>query len=136
MLNSGVCNWKWFSSDKYIRDNFTRTYYIFEYKKILFSYQRIKRNVLSKREVNYSPDEKFLLNFLYSYSYNNNSDIEESIECYCFGCNKKIVAKEIVEFDEDLHARCLYCGNRSILADSIDEVLSDYIVELMHRYWF
>lgn len=105
-------------------------------KRYFFSYQRIKRNVISKREVDYSPDEKFLLNYLYSYSYNNKSDIEESTECYCFGCNKKIVAKEIVEFDEDLHARCPYCGNRSILADSIDEVLSDYIVELMHRYWF
>lgn len=105
-------------------------------RRYLFPYERRKRIVLSKREVNYSPDEEFLLNYFYSYSYNNKRDIEESKECYCFGCNKKIIASEIEEFDEDLHARCPKCGNRSIIADSIDEVLTDYIIDLLHRYWY
>ena len=105
-------------------------------RRYFFTYERTKRNVLSKKEINYSLDEDFILNYLYSYSYNNKSDIDESNECYCFGCNKKIYAREIVEFDEDLHARCPKCGNRSIIADSIDEVITDYTIDLMHRYWY
>lgn len=105
-------------------------------RRYLFPYERRKRNVISKKEIGYSPDEEFLLNYLYSFSYNNRCDIEESKECYCFGCNKKINAAEIIEFDEELHARCPMCGNRSIIADSVDEVLGDYTIDLMHRYWF
>ena len=72
----------------------------------------------------------------YSYSYNNKSDIEESSECYCFGCNKMINTSEIKEYDENLHARCPKCGNKSIIADSIDEEITDYTIDLMHRYWY
>lgn len=102
-------------------------------KRFFFTYER---NIISKREISYSLDEEFLLNYLYSYSYNNKSDIEESNECYCFGCNKRIDVKEIEEYDENLHARCPKCGNRSIIADSIDEEITDYTIDLMHRYWY
>ena len=105
-------------------------------QRYFFTYKRKKRYIISKGEINYSLDEEFLLNYLYSYSYNNKSDIEESSECYCFGCNKMINSIEIKEFDESLHARCPKCGNRSIIADSIDEVITDYTIDLMHRYWF
>ena len=55
---------------------------------------------------------------------------------YCFGCNKMINTSEIKEYDEDLHARCPKCGNKSIIADSIDEEITDYTIDLMHRYWY
>ena len=96
--------------------------------------KRIKRTI-SNKDLDYSHDEEFLVNYLYSFSYNNKEDIYESNHCYCFYCNKKIESKDITKYDDNINALCPICNNKTIISENIDEV-NEETIDLMNKYWF
>lgn len=92
---------------------------------------------LSKYHMDYSYEEKALYKKLHTYSYNNKQLIQKSNECYCFHCESKINAKEIVSFiDNDKTALCPLCNVDAIIPDCIEEEITKELIDEMKRFWF
>lgn len=109
--------------------------YFFTIRNYIY-YDERKRNRFRKEDINYSYEEKFLANYYYSLRFNNRKDVEESEYCYRYCCNEKLDSKLITEFYEDIHAICPKCNNQSILADTPENELNYYIIDIMNKYWF
>lgn len=107
----------------------------FDIKYYIFPHSRKRRNQLSKKYINYSEEEKYLVEYLYSFSFNNKNDVEEYDYCYCFYCNKKIESKDITKYDDNINALCPICNNKTIISENIDEV-NEETIDLMNKYWF
>lgn len=108
----------------------------FDIKFYIFPHDRKRRNLFSKKYINYSEEEKYLVEYLYSFSFNNKNDVEEYDNCYCFSCNRKMNTKQITRYENEIHALCPYCLNRSILVEESDEEINESNIDLMNRYWF
>lgn len=107
-----------------------------EVRSYLHPERRIKSNSIKRRVTNYSPNELFLLEYLFTLSFNNKNILEESEECYCYYCNKKFNTNEVKNYEEEVHALCPYCNNKTLLPKNDDCNINDYTVELMNKYWY
>lgn len=107
-----------------------------EVRSYLHPERRIKSNSIKRRVTNYSPNELFLLEYLFTLSFNNKNILEESEECYCYYCNKKFNTNEVKNYEEEVHALCPYCNNKTLLSKNDDCNINDYTVELMNKYWY
>ncbi len=90
-----------------------------------------------KRNRGYSFEKIAKFERLHTYASNNQKLIEESENCYCFHCNKKLKATDIEKYiDNNQTALCPHCLSTSIIPDNIPEHMDSAINEEMHKYWF
>ena len=85
----------------------------------------------------YSFDEKMLYEKLHACARHNRELVEASKKCYCFHCHKAFLPGDIVTYtDVTDSAICPFCGESTVIADSIDEEITMKIINQMHDYWY
>ena len=98
---------------------------------------KCKRNSKFIQPATFTPEHADHMIKLSEYCVNNKELIEKSSKCYCFNRKCDFESDEIESYGKDgVSAVCPICDNITILPDSIDEPITDELLNSMENYWY
>ena len=74
----------------------------------------------------------------HQFSMNNRKQLEQSVICGCFYCQKIFNPREIEEWisEKSGTALCPYCGIDSVIGEASGFQITEKLLKEMNQYWF